>query len=244
MTPSWASSAARWRGGKKPKKVRIAGPRVSWELPRDGEGGGRRHGERKGSGERRKGLTGGRGWGGVGRRAAKGGAPCRPGAPFAVAARAGRRRAAAAAGPGRAGVGRGGPCGSAERAREAPSSSRGPGRAAGPGGGAGRIPAAARGPSGWRAGRSLPLSVRVRLRCEEFATWCVCGLPGRWVVLVRGPPWARHCWKAGSRTQLAAALQGLRFKLLVAVPSWEPLPRCLGARRTLSRQSGSLSVHV
>lgn len=143
-----------------------------------------------------------------------------------------------------AGPGRGGPCGSAERAREAPSSSRGPGRAAGPGGGAGRIPAAARGPSGWRAGRSLPLSVRVRLRCEELATWCVCGLPGRWVVLVRGPPWARHCWKAGSRTQLAAALQGLRFKLLVAVPSWEPLPRCLGARRTLSRQSGSLSVHV
>lgn len=112
MTPSWASSAARWRGGKKPKKVRIAGPRVSWELPRDGEGGGRRHGERKGSGERRKGLTGGRGWGGVGRRAAKGGAPCRPGAPFAVAARAGRRRAAAAAGPGRAGVGR------ADRPRE------------------------------------------------------------------------------------------------------------------------------
>lgn len=113
MTPSWASSAARWRGGKKPKKVRVAGPRVSWELPRDGEGGGRRQGERKGSGERRKGLTGGRGWGGQasgeGRSAAspRGAAGAGRGAPLAVAARrrgarAGRRGAAAAVGPGRA----------------------------------------------------------------------------------------------------------------------------------------------
>lgn len=40
MTPSWASWAARWPGGRKPRKVRAAGPHVSRELPENGAAGG------------------------------------------------------------------------------------------------------------------------------------------------------------------------------------------------------------